>query len=156
MNQFLPFPIESKVGRTDYLSKTIKYNDQTCVNNHIQVDRHVWYHERRIAFIENKTYLDTCYFDRALADFKKIIQALKQKGIDPNSCVYIVFAGQVAGQENTFLNYEAEFWDETGIVPRKLFFLNGIRNSSKPLYKIKHELNLAAIKSLVDLILPLL
>ncbi len=156
MNKFLPLPIVSKVGSTDFLSKTITYKGQTYTNNRIQVDRHVWYGEKRIAFIENKTYLDSCYFDRALADFKKIAQALKQKEIDPHSCAYIVFAGQVAGRENTFLNYEAEFWAETGIVPQRYFFLKGTRNSKKPLYKIKHELNLETIKSLVDTILPLL
>lgn len=156
MNQFLPLPIVSKVGGTDFLSKTIQYKGQLYTNNHIQVDRHIWYGEKRIAFIENKTYLDSCYFDRALADFKKIIQALKQKEVDPSSCAYIVFAGQNAGRENTFLNYEAEFWDETGIVPQRYFFLKGKRNSSKPLYKIKHDLNFETIKMFVDTILALL
>lgn len=156
MNQFLPLAIVSKVGGTDFLSKTIQYKGKTYTNNRIQVDRHVWYGDKRIAFIENKTYLDSCYFDRALADFKKITQALKQKNFEPNSCAYIVFSGQNAGRENTFLNYEAEFWDETGIVPQRYFFLKGKRDPKKPLYKIKHELDFDAIKSFVDAILVLL
>lgn len=156
MNTFLPSKIVSKVGSSDYLSKKIKYNDRIYTNNHIQVDRHVWYQGRRIAFIENKTYLDTCYFDRALADFKKIIQALKQEGSDPQKCAFIVFAGQIAGSKNTFMNYEAEFWDETGIVPKRFFFLENTRNASRPLYKIKYALNYEAIKAFVDSILLLL
>lgn len=156
MNKFLPFPIISKVGSSDYLTKKIEYNNNIYTNDHIQVDRHVWYQGKRIAFIENKTYLDTCYFDRALADFKKIIQALAQEKVDPTRCAYIVFAGQIAGRENTFLNYEAEFWDETKIVPKRYFFLKGIRNSSKPLYKIKHPLNYDGIRAFVNMILTLL
>ncbi len=156
MNAFLPYKIISKVGSSDYLTKKIQYNNHVYINDHIQVDRHVWYQGRRIAFIENKTYLDTCYFDRALADFKKIIQALNQQNLDPKRCAYIVFAGQIAGRENTFLNYEAEFWDETKIVPKRYFFLKGIRNSLKPLYKIKHELDFETIKAFVDFILTLL
>ncbi|MCI8413786.1 MAG: hypothetical protein HFE47_06835 [Clostridia bacterium] len=164
INTFLDNKIISKVGGTDYLTKKIDYKGKTYVNNKIQVDRHVWYKNNRIAFIENKTYLDTCYYDRALADFKKIAQALVQEKIDPKACEFIVFAGQKAGKQNTFLTYEAEFWYETknllhsdsGIEPKIFFFLKGIRNSSKPLYKIRHELNTDAIKEFVTLILSIL
>ena len=68
INTFLDNKIISKVGGTDYLTKKIDYKGKTYVNNKIQVDRHVWYKNNRIAFIENKTYLDTCYYDRALED----------------------------------------------------------------------------------------
>lgn len=153
--------IISKVGGNDYLKKEIEYKGIRYINNKIQVDRHVWYKNKRIAFIENKTYLDTCYYDRALADFKKICQSLLQDNKNPLDCLFIVFAGQKAGRDNTFLTYEAEFWHETksimnsqrGIEPITIYFLKGIRNSSKPLYKIKHLLNEENIKKFVDIIL---
>ena len=153
--------IISKVGSTDYLKKETLYKGKIYTNNKIQVDRHVWYQGKRIAFIENKTYLDSCYYDRALADFKKICQALLQAKQNPCDCLFIVFAGQKAGRENTFLTYEAEFWHETksiinkpfGIEPKTIYFLTGTRNSARPLYKIKHNLNYAQIELLVDMIL---
>lgn len=162
INSFLPNEkIISKVGSTDYLKKEIDYKGVKYINDTIQVDRHVWYKNKRIAFIENKTYLDTCYYDRALADFKKICQALLQERKNPLDCLFIVFAGQKAGKDNTFLTYEAEFWHETksimnseyGIEPKTIYFLKGIRNSSKPLYKIKHILDIDNIKNFVDIIL---
>ena len=153
--------IISKVGGSDYLKKEIVYKGVTYINNTIQVDRHVWYKGKRIAFIENKTYLDTCYYDRALADFKKICQALEQEHKNPSDCLFIVFAGQKAGKDNTFLTYEAEFWYETksimdspnGIEPKTIYFLKGTRNSSRPLYKIKHQLDMDNILNFVDIIL---
>lgn len=153
--------IISKVGSSDYLKKEINYKGKKYINNTIQVDRHVWYKNKRIAFIENKTYLDTCYYDRALADFKKICQALLQERKNPLDYLFIVFAGQKAGKDNTFLTYEAEFWHETkqlmhkpeGIEPQTIYFLKGTRNSSKPLYKIKHLLDFENINVFVDMIL---
>lgn len=162
INSFLPNDkIISKVGSSDYLKKEIDYKGVRYLNDKIQVDRHVWYKNRRVAFIENKTYLDTCYYDRALADFKKICQALLQDNKNPLDCLFIVFAGQKAGKDNTFLTYEAEFWHETksimhsqyGIEPKTIYFLKGIRNSSRPLYRIKHLLDFDNIKEFVDIIL---
>ena len=155
--------IISKVGRTDYLNKKIIYKGEEFINDKIQVDRHVWYKGKRIALIEKKTYLYSCYYERALADFKKIAQSLFQHGQNPLDSSFIVFAGQKAGKDNTLLTYEAEFWSETksltndvGIVPNTIYFLKGIRSSAKPLYKIKHIFNQNAIINLVKLILPYL
>lgn len=165
INSFLPADkIVSKVGRSDFLTKTIEYKGNTYTNKSIQVDRHIWFKDTRIAFIENKTYLDSCYYDRALADFKKIVQSLVQHNHDPRKCLFIVFAGQKAGKDNTFLTYEAEFWHETksilhsneGIEPKTFFFLKGIRSSGKPLYKVKHEINDDALVAFTKLILSAL
>ena len=153
--------IISKVGSSDHLTKRIFYKGKTYVNDKIQVDRHVWFKGERIAFIENKTYLDSCYYDRALADFKKICQAMLQDRKDPSNCLFIVFAGQKAALENTLLTYEAEFWHETktmlnkpsGIEPQTIYFLKGIRSSAKPLYLIKHQLDIENIEAFVDMIL---
>lgn len=164
INTLLTDKIDSKVGSTDYLSKSIEYKGQTYINNTIQVDRHIWFKGKRIAFIENKTYLDACYYDRALADFKKITQALFQDGKDPKECEFIVFAGQKAANNNTLLTYEAEFWHETktllnseyGIEPKVFYFLKNSRSSKKPLYEIKHEFNENAVKEFVKVIIALL
>ncbi len=154
--------IISKVGSTDYLSKSVLYKGVTITNNNIQVDRHIWSGRRRIAFIENKTYLDSCYFDRALADFRKIAQSLHQAHIDPSTMEYIVFAGQNAANKQTLLTYEADFWSDTklicskGIEPKVVFFLRGKRSSSKPLYRVKHEIDFDAIRYFLKLIMHII
>ncbi len=156
--------IESKIGSSDYLTKTIFYENQTIVFNQIQVDRHIFQDKHRIAFIENKTYLDSCYFDRALADFRKIAQSLRQNNIDPASVKFIVFAGQDAAASKTLKAYEADFWDETkhltndtdGLHPEIFFFLKGKRKSNLPLYKVKHELDKDSIRDFANYILDLI
>lgn len=156
--------IVSKVGSTDYLSKEIFYRGQHFSFDTIQVDRHVWSNGRRIAFVENKTYLDSCYYDRALADFRKIAESLEQHGTDPASVSYIVFAGQIAADTHTLETYTADFWNHTkylttnpaGLNPYTCFFLQGRRSSSRPLYRIRHELDVNAIERFVRLIISIL
>ena len=156
--------IVSKVGSTDYLSKTIFYKGKKVVNDKIQVDRHVFSNGKRICFIENKTYLDSCYYDRALADFRKIAQSLAEHGKDPSECKYIVFAGQNAASERTLFTYEADFWNDTkhltlkrdGLETETFFFLKGKRSSSLPLYKVKHELDINNIRAFTYYILDIL
>lgn len=153
----------SKVGATDFLSKFVIYKGKKYEFNTIQVDRHIWFKKKRIAFIENKTYLDSCYYDRALADFRKIAQSLHQKGKDPGDVQYIVFAGQKAAKDDTLLNYTIDFYEDTkhltkyddGLSVNVFYFLQGIRNSSRPLYKIKHPLNDSEIKRFLSLILSI-
>ncbi len=157
INMYLKNDIQSKVGSSDYLSKSVTYKGKTYQFNTIQVDRHLWFNNKRIAFIENKTYLDSCYYDRALADFRKIAQSLHQSGEDPCNVEYIVFAGQKAAKDETLFAYTIDFYEDTkhltknveGLSPHVFYFLKGIRSSSKPLYKIKHDLNLEEIKSFV-------
>lgn len=162
LNKIYPsFKINSKIGSNDYLKKEIFYKNKKIILDHIQVDRHIWSDNRRIAFIENKTYLDSCYFDRALADFRKIASALKQNNIDPANVEYVVFAGQDAAKGETLLAYEADFWNDTkyltekqeGIEPKVYFFLKGKRSSSKPLYKIKHEIDDSVVKKFTEFII---
>ena len=156
--------VKSKVGSTDFLSKKIKYKGKEVEFNTIQVDRHVWQGNKRICFIENKTYLDSCYYDRALSDFRKIAQSLKQHRIDPASCKYIVFAGQNAASDDTLFTYEADFWedtrhltsDENGLETKIFFFLKGKRASAKPLYKIKHEIDRENLREFVKYLLRIL
>jgi len=155
--------IVSLVGSSDRLSKTIEYKGKVYTES-IQVDRHIWQINNRIAFVENKTYLDSCYYDRALADFRKIAQALKQSQIDPGDVSYIVFAGQKAASENTLLAYEADFWHDTkhltsnpnGLVPQVYYFLQRTRNSQKPWNENKFPLNHVGIEEFVNYILDLL
>ena len=161
VNDFLPEKIISKVGKRDGLTKEIVYKGQRHVIEGLQVDRHVWYKGERIAFIENKTYLDACYYDRALADFRKIVHALIQRNENPKKCLYIVFAGQKAASDNTLLAYEGDFWNDTktimnaseGIEPISIFFLKNSRSAAKPLYKIKHPLDFDNIIKFVNIIL---
>ena len=148
----------------DFLSKNINYKGKNVVFGQIQVDRHVFSRGNRICFIENKTYLDSCYYDRALADFRKIAQSLAQHGQDPADCKYIVFAGQNAASYDTLFTYEADFWNDTknltknpdGLETKTFFFLQGKRNSKTPLYKVKHPLDFDQIRNFVFFILDLL
>ena len=156
--------IISKVGTTDYLSLNIKYKGKKAANNQIQVDRHVFSKGKRIAFIENKTYLDSCYYDRALADFRKIVQSIKQSKKEPADCKYIVFAGQNAASNNKLFFYEAEFFNDIkhltkngkGVDVKIFFFLKGKRKSSLPLYKVKHELDDKVLKEFISYMLSLI
>jgi hypothetical protein len=165
INEYIPSAkIVSKVGSTDFLSLTINYKNRKITNDTIQVDRHVFSKGKRIAFIENKTYLDSCYYDRALADFKKIVYAMKQEGEKPEDFAYIVFAGQNAASEDKLFFYEAEFFNsikhltknEKGVDTRIFFFLKGKRSSSHPLYKIKHDLDDKVLKNFILYIVSLL
>lgn len=164
INVFLTEKIISKIGSADYLSKSVKYKGTVYSFNTIQVDRHIWFKNQRLAFIENKTYLDSCYYDRALADFRKIAQSLKQHGIDPSLTPYIVFAGQKAAKDRTLFAYTIDFFEDTklltinpeGLSTYIFYFLEGTRNSSKPLYKIKHPLNISEIKRFVFFMLDLI
>lgn len=153
--------IESKVGSSDYLSKVVVYKGVEYSFNTIQVDRHVLSNGKRIAFIENKTYLDSCYYDRALSDFRKIAQSLNQHNEDPADVIYAVFAGQNATKQNTLEVYGIDFYDITkhltnnpdGIMPKVCFFLNDRRNSSRPWYEIQFDLNDEEVKKFVELII---
>lgn len=154
----------SRVGSTDFLSKTIHYKGKEIIFDRIQVDRHVWAGDKRLCFIENKTYLDSCYYDRALADFRKIAQSLAEHGQDPSNCKYIVFSGQNAASSKTLFTYEADFWNDTkhltsnpnGLETRIFFFLKGKRSSQQPLYRVKHELDIESIRNFVFYLLDIL
>lgn len=165
INYYFPeADIISKVGNTDYLSKTILYKGREVHFNTIQVDRHIWAKNKRLCFIENKTYLDSCYYDRALADFRKIAQSLQEHKQDPADYKYIVFAGQNALKDDTMFTYEADFWNDTkhltdnpnGLETKTFFFLKGKRSSAKPLYKNKHELNKEDLKNFITYIINIL
>jgi len=163
INKMFNIQIISKVGSTDFLTKKINYNGKIYELNHIQVDRHVSYNNKRIAFIENKTYLDSCYWDRALADFRKIIASLKQNGYNPEDMEYIVFSGQDSLDHDTKLAYEGDFFNDSkmftsnkkGIKPHVFFFLDKKRSSQKPMYKIKFDIQDKVLKEFIELILNL-
>lgn len=166
LNQALPEAnINSLIGSQDFLSRQVTdpISGKSFTFSTIQVDRHIWAKGKRIAFIENKTYLDSCYYDRALADFRKIAQALAQSGIDPASCLFIIFAGQNSLKQPTLQAYTADFINEisllvkppasTHIIPHVVFFLQEKRKSTVPLYRRKIPLNLEAIAQFTRLLL---
>lgn len=164
LNSLLKVNIISKVGSNDFLHLEISYKGKKYRNDKIQVDRHVYNNNKCLCFIENKTYLDSCYYDRALADFKKIIYSINYNNDKPEKYKYIVFAGQKAASSNTLDFYEAEFYNsikhltdnDQGVDTRIFFFLKGTRNSQKPLYKIKHELDDETLKDFVMTMLDML
>ena len=107
--------------------------------------------------------MDSCYWDRALADFRKIVAALEQNGQNPANMEYIVFSGQDSLDADTKLAYEGDFFNDTkqftpdgqGIRPHIFCFLKQKRNSSRPMYKIKYEIDDAVLENFIRLLLGL-
>lgn len=165
INEYFNLKIQSKIGTQDYLQIKNFENKSHIICKNIQVDRHLILDGKRIAFIENKTYLDACYYDRALSDFKKIIISLSQSNIDISKIKFIVLTGQNAMSENkkNFLNYmfklETEsilkYKNNTGIVNNinlKIFYFlkNKKRNSKKPIYNNYFSLDEDEIKKIIQ------
>jgi hypothetical protein len=93
-------------------------------NGHIDVstDVHFYINEKPIFFIECKTYLDKCYFDRANSDFKQ----LKAQHSDAN-CVIVSLENGIA------LNAENYFMDQ-GNTDNLFYLVDGKRTSKKPIW----------------------
>lgn len=156
-NRVPKYKIESRVGSKDFLSLTIDYKNKTYINDKIQVDRHLYVDNMPLAFIENKTYLDSCYLDRTLSDFKKIIHSLYQRHLEPADYGFVVFAGQNCCSENKLYCYEAELYNSVkdiidenrGLDIHYFFFLKGKRDSKTPIYKQQYELDDDVIKEFI-------
>lgn len=151
--------LRSVVGGKDFLNISIKHGGDEIICNNIQVDRHLFLNKRRLAFIENKTYLDACYYDRALADFKKIIYSLKQENDvnnNINNLKFIIFSGQNAINDNKqkflelFFQYEMNMMGVKKIETKIFYFLNQKkRSSSIPVYMNKFTIDEEVIKEFI-------
>lgn len=157
INNYLGIKLNSVVGNKDYLNATINHGDNKTTCDNIQVDRHLFLNKKRIGFVENKTYLDACYYDRALADFKKIIFSLKQKK-DKNidNLKFILFSGQNAIDNDkqefleVFFQYEMYLLGFKKIETRIFYYLNEKkRKSSTPVYKNKFTIDEKVIKEFI-------
>lgn len=151
----------SKRGIKDFLSSKIKYkNDEVEIKN-LQVDRHIYINkdknEQKFGFIENKTYLDACYYDRALNDFKKIIYSLNSKNEQINNIKFIVFSGQSALSDKKRKYLEILFKYELSYVIKNVdididvfyYLKEKKRSSDKPIYSTYFELDKKEIKRFI-------
>lgn len=146
--------LRSIVGSKDYLTCIINWNNKEGKSENLQVDRHVYLNDKRIAFIENKTYLDACYYDRALSDFEKIIFTLKDDK-DLGNIKFLVLSGQDAMSDKK-RNFLESFFElklqKLGLpIPKYdvFYFLDGKRTSNKPIYNHCFDFNKAEIRRLI-------
>ncbi len=157
INKEFDIKINSLIGSKDYLEVTLIYGERKIICKNIQVDRHLFHNNKRLGFIENKTYLDACYYDRALADFKKIIFALKQKNNNNiEDLKFIVFSGQNAISDDKqeflelFFQYEMYKMGVKIIETKIFYYLNEKkRNSSTPIYIDKFSIDENTIKEFI-------
>jgi hypothetical protein len=139
---FIP---EIKSIKNDYLKVEC---DEYKLNN-VQVDRHIRDHITRVikSVIEAKTYLDSCYCERAIIDFTKISEST-EVSLETD---FVIVTGQVDISKGAYDYCQAICKRHTGR-NFKLFVINEIkkRNSKKPLYKEKFTLDQEEVKSFYE------
>lgn len=159
LNKVLNLSFISKVGNKDYLTLKIEIENMKSEISNLQVDRHIFLNDKRFGFVENKTYLDACYYDRALSDFEKIILSLKDNDT-LEEMKFIVFSGQDAMGENKrkFLDCLFEYKLSMMKLPKPkydvFYYLSEKKRSSeKPIYKSEFNIDRDEIKRLILFIL---
>ncbi len=116
--------IVARVGDSDLQTITISSADASYSKKH-QVDRHIWVNDSLEAVVECKSYLDSCYYERACNDFK--IMKIKH----PNVKCYILSLEDSIGDESRIFT-DAIF----GNICNGIYHLcNGKRSSAKPIYR---------------------
>lgn len=100
----------------------------------LQVDRHITYKNQIESVCECKTYLDFCYYKRAISDFHEVL-------LSPDTTDILrlaVFTGQRSVDDNSLAFADAVALEEIGVKP-ELFVLNVVkqRNSKRQLFDPK-------------------
>lgn len=111
-------------------------------NGHIDVstDVHFYMGKTPIIFVECKTYLDKCYFDRANSDFNHF------KNIDTSkNCVVVSLENGIAS------NAENYFMDQ-GNTDKVFYLVDGKRTSKKPIWKNEFykPMNIEVLSNLIN------
>ena len=119
--------------KNDY--KRTEVVNGTCLKN-LQVDKHIYRNGVMLKAVEYKTYLDSCYLNRAVMDFIE----LEQSPEVPDDVEYAIFAGQNAVGKDAFAYYPAYFKEKTG-KEVKIFFVNPSRkrSSSRSIYNEQYR-----------------
>lgn len=96
----------------------------------LQVDRHISHNDQIESVCECKTYLDFCYYKRAISDFHEVLLSPDT----PDTLRLAVFTGQRSLDDNSLAFANAVALEEIGIKP-ELFVLNVVkqRTSSRQL-----------------------
>lgn len=105
------------------------------------VDQHCYIGDKLVVAIEDKTYLDKCYLQRADSDF-----ALMKEGANES------FAAVIFSLENSIKDTSYNFFMGRGNVDRIFFFADGKRNSTKGkrIYNNPDRLNRNYIQDAVE------
>lgn len=106
----------------------------------VSTDVHFYVNDKPIIFIECKTYLDKCYFDRANSDFKHF------KNIDTNkNCIIVSLENSIAP------NAENYFMDQ-GNTDKIFYLVDGKRISKKPIWKNEFykPMNIEVLSNLIN------
>ena len=117
----------------------------------LQVDKHITHKGVIESVCESKTYLDFCYYKRAISDFKEVV-------LSPDTTDGIklaVFTGQRSLDDNSLEFANALSRLETGITPA-LFVVNTSkqRDSNKqlcdPKYAADFDLDISELQRFID------
>lgn len=119
------------VGKKDLLK--VKCGEFT---KSLQVDRHVWKNNKRHSFVECKTYLDSCYLQRAFLNFLEIHKCM---GLHAD-IKYAIFAGQNSVNKDTMGYYVALFKQITNKTMHLFFVNEGKRASTKSIAEYQFPL----------------
>ena len=117
----------------------------------LQVDKHISYNDQIESVCECKTYLDFCYYKRAISDFKEVLLSPDT----PDSLKLAVFTGQRSLDDNSLEFANALSRLETGVTP-ELFVVNVVkqRDSNKqlcdPQFASDFDLDISELQRFID------
>jgi hypothetical protein len=133
----------AKRGFKDKKKLITNFNNVEICKQH-QVDIHIYLSGNFIGVVECKAYLDSCYYVRAMDDFK-----LFQKfGYKVKNIIFTLEDG-MSKNTKTFIDFMNE-----DIQLTLLYLTDGKRVSSKPIYKsqFKKEINIEILKKFINTI----
>ena len=111
------------VACTDRTIQTKRFIDSRTIEGlflpKLQVDKHISHNDVIESVCECKTYLDLCYYKRAISDFKEVYLSPDT----PDTIKLAVFTGQRALDDNSLAFANAVSRQETGVSP-ELFVVN--------------------------------
>ena len=131
--------VESRVGKKDLQTITL------CgVSKEHQVDRHVYYDGRLVLAIEVKSYLDSCYYERACRDFQYMRFRHPSVGT-----VVLALENAVADDAVVFENAASN-----NVCGAICYLCKGKRSSARPMYRkeFRKPIQREAVKALVELV----
>lgn len=133
-------PIEPKKGESD-IKKCVNKSGSTY-NAH--VDKHCYINGKFVLAIEAKSYLDSCYYTRASADFRLLKEYYNPK------LICVVLSIEDATKESS-----RKFIEDEGWIDATFILADGKRTSAKPIWdkrfykKLNHK-KVAALVKYID------
>lgn len=124
-----------KCKHNDFLIKYSKSGKYKVKN--IQVDLHVYREDTMLFILESKTYLDSCYLKRSIADFREVREIV-------GDVPAILWSGQNAVSDETF-----GFWNEE--CDFETFYCNSTKKrvATLPTYKTCDPLDIVVLEKFV-------